>query len=87
MNMLQFHVRSVNLVKPVIVDIGDYHLVVGDATHWLEALAQIQHVPVFWHRYFVPTRLFAHRHVDEKNLGRVKISMRQFSIIKPNINR
>ena len=86
MNMLQFHVRSVNLVKPVIVDIGDYHLVVGDATHWLEALAQVQHVTVFWHRYSVPPRVFAHTHVDEENLNRVKIIMRQFFIITQNFD-
>ena len=73
MNVGQFLVGFVDLVKPVSVDIGDYHLVVGDATHWLEALAQIQHVAVLWHSHLVSLRGFAHRHVNEKNLKRDKI--------------
>ena len=72
-NVGQFLVGFVDLVKPVSDDndIGDYHLVVGDATHWLEALAQIHHVAVLWHSHTVSLRGFAHRHV--KNLKRGKI--------------
>ena len=75
-NVGQFLVGSVDLVKPVSDDIGDSHLVVGDATHWLEALAQIQHVADLWHSHRVPLRGFAHRHVDEKYLKRDRIIKR-----------
>ena len=61
-------VGSVDLVEPVIVDVCDDHLGVGDAAHLLEGHAEVLHAATFRYRHLVLLRGHGAVLVDQENL-------------------